>query len=144
MYVLEDTLLCVPGTNIDSLTTILVDTGDYQPTFQERKTIVRIFGQDRLTHAGLLTAKQAYYQFRLDPPKAMPPPGVIPTPPPVIICSGPPFRVELSFKLITLEATDKVIVEYSYVNGDYKAIPRKINAQWMVSGIKLTHWYGNG
>ena len=66
MYVLEDTILCVPGTNIDTLATTLVDTGDYQPTLQELKTIVQIFGLDGLTHAGLLTAKQAYYRNRLN------------------------------------------------------------------------------
>ena len=141
VYVLEDTILCVPGTNIDTLATILVDTGDYQPTLQELKTIVQIFGLDGLTHAGLLTAKQAYYQLRLNPPQVSPPPGVNPTQPPVMRCSVPPFKIALAFESITLETTDKAIVEYANENGDYEAVLRKINGQWMVAGIKLTHWY---
>jgi hypothetical protein len=141
MYVLEDTILCVPGTNIDILATILVDTGDYQPTLQELKTIVQIFGLDGLTHAGLLTAKQAYYQLRLNPPQVSPPPGVNPTQPPVMRCSGPPFKIALAFESIALETTDKAIVEYANENGDYEAVLRKINGQWMVAGVKLIHWY---
>ena len=141
VYVLEDTILCVPGTNIDTLATILVDTGDYQPTLQELKTIVQIFGLDSLTHAGLLTAKQAYYQLRLNSPQVSSPPGVNPTQPPVMRCSGPPFKVALAFKSIALETTDKAIVEYANENGDYEAVLRKINGQWMVAGVKLTQWY---
>lgn len=144
VYVLEDTILCVPGTNIDTLATILVDTGDYQPTMQELKTIARIFGLDGLTHAGLLTTKRAYYRNRLNPPKETPPPGLIPTQPPAMRCSGPPFQIELPIKSIALETADKAIVEYSYVNGEFEAILRKIDTEWKVAGIKLTHWYGYG
>ena len=141
MYVLEDTILCVHGTNIDILSNILIDSGDYQPTFQDLKTIVQVFGPDGLTHAGVLTTKKAYYQLRLNPPQVSPPPGVNPTQPPVMRCSGPPFKIALSFKSIALETPDKAIVEYTYVIGDYEAIHRKINGRWMVAGVKLTHWY---
>jgi len=144
MFILEDTIRCVPGTNIDILATILADTADYQPTLQEQKTIFQIFGPDGLTHAGLLTAKQAYYQLRLNPPKETPPPGLIPTHPPAMRCSGPPFRIEVPIKSIGLENAEKAIVEYAYMNGDYEAILRKIDNQWKVAGIKLIHWYGNG
>ena len=51
-YIAEDTILCIHTTNIDTLSAILVDTGDYTPTFQEIKTIVQIFGPEGLTHAG--------------------------------------------------------------------------------------------
>ena len=122
----------------------MIDTGDYQPTLQEQKTIVQIFGLNGLTHAGLLTAKQAYYQLRLNPPKETPPPGLIPTHPPAMRCSGPPFQIGVTFKSIALETAEKAIVEYAYMNADYEAILRKINTQWMVAGVKLTHWYGNG
>lgn len=141
MYVLEDTILCVPGTSIDILTTILMNTGDYQSSIQEIKTILQVYGLDGLTHAGLLTAKKAYYQLRLNPPQVSPPPGINPTQPPVMRCSGPSFKIALSFESIALETIDKAIVEYAYENGDYETVLRKINDQWMVAGVKLTHWY---
>ena len=144
MFNLEDTIICVPGSNIDILETILLDTADYQPTLQEQKTIFQIFGPDGLKHAGLLTAKEAYYRNRLNPPEATPLPGLIPTQLPAIYCPGPPFRVELSFISIALETEEKAIVKYSYTNGEYEAILRKIDTRWMVAGIKLVHWYGNG
>jgi hypothetical protein len=144
VYVLEDTILCVPGTNIEILSTILIDTRDYQPTFQELKTIAQLYGLDGLTHAGLLTAKKAYYQLRMNPPETTPPPGLIPTQPPAIYCPKQPFQVDLSYKSIALEGAEMAIVKYSYLNGDYEATLRKINGHWMVAGIRLTRWYGNG
>jgi hypothetical protein len=144
MYLVEDTIQCIPTTDIDTLSTILVDTSDYVPTFQELKAIVQIFGTEGLTHAGFLTTKQAYYLMRKHPIQVTPPPGMIPTLPPAVRCAGPSLRSAIFLKTIALETSDKAIAGYSYLNGDYEAILRKINAQWMVTGIKLIHWYGNG
>ena len=144
MYVLQDTVACVPGTGIDTLTAVLIDTGDYQPSLKEWQWIIQVFGLDGLSHAGLLTAKQAYYQLWLIPSQVAPPAGVNPTPPPVVYCPGPPFQIKLSFKSIALETSDKAIAKYYYVNGDYEAVLINIGGKWLVSGVKLIHWYGNG
>jgi hypothetical protein len=144
MYLVEDTIQCISTTDIDTLSEIMVDTSDYTPTFQELKTIVQIFGAEGLTHAGFLSTKQAYYLFRKHPIQVTPPPGMIPTSPPATRCAGPSIRSAISFKTVSLETPEKAIVGYSYTNGDYEAILRWINGQWMVAGIKLIHWYGNG
>ena len=145
MYLLEDTIQCIPVTDIDTLSAILVDTSDYTPTFQELKTIVQIFGAEGLTHAGLLTTKQAYYLMRKHSILVTPQPSMmIPTSLPATRCAGSSIRSVISFKSVALETSDKVIVGYSYWNGDYEAILRRFDGQWMVAGIKMIHWYGNG
>ena len=144
MYVVQDAILCAPGTGIEPLSEILVDTWDYAPSFEQLRAIVNYFGAQGLAHAGYLTTQRAYYQSRLFPPQVTPPPGLNTTAQPSIYCPDPPVTPALPLVSISLETENKAIAQYSYYGSTYEAVLREIDGKWMVAGVKMIYWGGNG
>ena len=151
MYFLEENLFCVPGTTVDVLAEAMVDSFDYHTSSYERDVIEKVYGKPALTHAGLLTSRQAYFLSRDLPASPLPNPGsgptLIPTAKPVYLCStNLETRLdELIHYVSVVQGRDgKVIVTYDYGGGRYEAITRMINSKWKVTSVKMIRWYGNG
>jgi hypothetical protein len=151
MFLLEHNITCVPGTTIDVLAEVMVDSSDYHASSTEKKAIERVYGKQALNHAGLLTSKQSYYLSRDIEIPVVPTPGTGPTPvptkKPTYYCT-PDFETSINqilfFKEISQGQDGRVIVSYSYVGNDFEAILRRTEDQLKISSIKLVKWYGNG
>jgi hypothetical protein len=151
MYFLEGNISCVPGTSVDVLADVMVDSSDYHATSYEQGQIEKVYGKQALTHAGLLTSKQAYYLSRDLPAPTISNPGSGPTPrptaTPVYLCSTNPETMidELIGYVSIAQGQDgRVIVTYDYVGGRNEAITRLINGKWKVTSVKMIKRYGNG
>jgi hypothetical protein len=151
MYVLEGNITCVPGTTVDVLADVLIDSPDYQLTSYDKSMIEKVYGKQALTHAGLLTAKHAYYLARdlPVPTPTKPATGRIPRPTatPVYICS--PDResiVEEYFRYVSTEQWQDghVTVTYDFTSGRYEAILRRFDGKWKITSVKMIKFYGNG
>jgi hypothetical protein len=151
MYFLEENLNCVAGTTIDVLAEVLVDSSDYHASSFDRDKIEKVYGKQALTHAGLLTSKQAHYLSRDLPESTMSNPGsgpsLRPTAKPVYLCNTNPETIldELIHYVSVGQGRDgRVIVTYDYGGGRYEAITRMIDGKWKITSVKLINWYGNG
>lgn len=147
MHLLEGEIVCVPETLLDVLDEVMVDSPDYQKSAFDKTTIRRVYGNQAIKKAGLLTARKAYYHQRRFPSVVTPPPGIIPTAAPRGYC--PPdreTRLEQNIHIISAAVgkDGRIIVQYSYYGSVIEAVLRQFNDRWLITSRKILHpSYGN-
>lgn len=147
MHLLEGEIVCVPETLLDVLDEVMVDSPDYQKSAFDKTTIRRVYGNQAINKAGLLTARKAYYHQRRLPPVVTPPPGIKPTAAPRGYC--PPdreTRLEQNIHIISAAVgkDGRIIVQYSYYGSVIEAVLRRFNDRWLITSRKILQpSYGN-
>jgi hypothetical protein len=151
MYVLEGSIHCVPGTTVEVFRDVMADTSDYRATSYDKSSIEKVFGHQALTHAGLLTSKQAdFLVLDLPVPAAPTPrtgPTLVPTAKPVYLCSSDPENVVdnyLRYISVVQWQEGHITVTYDFISGRYEAILRIIDGKWKITSVRMIKFYGNG
>lgn len=142
MYQLQTELVCKPGTNVDVLDEILLDTSDYHPNLRDLNTIGKVYGIETAVNAGYLTSQKAYYLSRRSPSLTTPEPGIMPTAAPIVYCPDPSTPVHIDFQKVVSGKGDRAAVQYDYGGGVFEAILRPVNGKWMITSVRLVRWHG--
>lgn len=146
-YMLEGMINCAPGTDVEVLTEVMVDSSDYQISAFDKGRISHAYGNQALERAGLLTARKAYFLYRRSPPVVTPPPGIKPTAAPVIYCpQNWETKLEQKINIVSaaVRADERIIIRYHHYNALYEAILRQTNNRWVITSLKIIKSYGNG
>lgn len=151
MYSLEGNISCIPGTTVDVLAEVMVDSPDFHATSYDKNLIEKVYGKQALAHAGLLTSKQALYLSRDLPAPTVSNPGtdptLRPTARPTYLCSpDPESKLDelLHFVSVAQVQDGDLIVTYDYTSGRYEAIIRVIDGKWKITSVKMIKFYGYG